>query len=97
MCPLVLRGFVNLDSFPKKLDHVKQFNTVVCIFFVLKFNKAKVLVLIGYLIAWEVNVDYRPSLQKQFPQDLFAYTLVKITNINSSFLVSFKKRTCKPT
>jgi hypothetical protein len=75
---------------------VKQFDTVVCIFFILKFNKTEVLVLIGYLIAREVNVNNGPRLQEQFPQDLFAYTLVKVPYINSGFLVSFEERTCKP-
>ena len=96
MCPLVLGSFVNFDCFPEKFDHVKQFDTVVCIFFILKFNKTKVLVLIGYLIAREVNVNNGSRLQEQFPQDLFAYTLVEVPYINSGFLVSFEERTCKP-
>jgi len=55
---------------------VKQFDRVVCIILSFELDKAILLMLVSNFVPWEVNMNDRASLQKEFPENFLVYTLV---------------------
>jgi hypothetical protein len=64
---LVLARLIHFNRLSKKLDHVKQLNTIVSINLIFELDKAVVLVLICHLVSGDVNMHDGACLQKQLP------------------------------
>ena len=96
MRSFILARLVNLDWLVEELDHVKDLNRVISVFFGLELDKAITLMLVGDFIARYMHVDDGPSLEEQFPNDLLVYSRLQIANIDCGLLISFEERATKP-
>lgn len=64
---VVGRGLVHADRLPVQLDHVHDFNGVVCIFLAEEFHEPITLMLTRDSIFGHVGIDHRSRLQKELP------------------------------
>uniref|UniRef100_A0A7C8ZGQ8 Uncharacterized protein n=1 Tax=Opuntia streptacantha TaxID=393608 RepID=A0A7C8ZGQ8_OPUST len=64
---LVLGSLIYTYRFPINLDHVKNFNSIVGIFFTPEFHKSIALMKICHSIFGHIHINNGASLNKQFP------------------------------
>ena len=74
MRPLILTRLIHLDWLVEELDHVKDLDRIISVFFSLELDKAIALMLVGDFVSRYVHVDDRPSLQEQLPNDLLVHS-----------------------
>ena len=68
---LVCRRLVDFDRLAEKLDHIHNFDRIICILFAEKFDKAEALMRAGNAILWHIDARDRPCLHEQFPKNRF--------------------------
>ena len=90
--PFVLARLVNLNWLVEELDHVKNLDRVISVFFGLELDKAITLMLVSDFISRYVHVDDGPSLEEQLPNDLLVHPRLQIANIYCGLLISFEER-----
>jgi len=44
---------------------------------------------VGYFISRDVNVDYRPALREQFPENVLVNFLIDVSSVDCSLLIAF--------
>lgn len=88
LCSLILGGFIDLDGLTEHFNHVHDFDRIISIILTFELHKAITLMFIGDFISGQVNVDHRPTLHKQLPQQTLSDFLIEITHINCCLLIS---------
>lgn len=85
----ILGGFIDFDGFSEHFDHVHDFNRVVCVLLAFELNKAIALMLIGDFISWQMDINYGPALNEEFPEEIFGDFLVEVADVDGCLLISF--------
>lgn len=61
---------------------------IVGILFTLELDEAVALMLVGDLIAWDVDIDHWSALSEELPKNTLVYFLVDVTRVDCGLLVA---------
>ena len=92
---LVCARFVHSDGFAVEADLVHDFACVVCIFFAREFDEAIALVCLCDAVFGEVDIDDRPSLEHQFPDESIGAAFVEVANVEGAVFVLVVVASCR--
>jgi hypothetical protein len=67
---------------------VHDLDGVIGVLFAFEFDEAVALMLVGDLVARDVDVDHWAALREEFPEDVFVHLLVDAARVDCRLLVS---------